>query len=68
MENKDLIELHRKYRKRIKRVSIRKDQILMVDETKRGTFISFLLHADFESFATVRCIESYDDVMALINK
>ena len=68
MGNNEFIEVHKKCGKRIEKVSIKKNQIIMVLSTKSGTFVCFLLPDGWGYPSRVCCIESYDEVMALINK
>ncbi len=68
MLNDEFIEVHKRRGKYLDRVMIRKDKILFIKSWKRGASINFLLHADWVSFACVFCIESYDEVVALLNK
>lgn len=68
MSINEFIEVHKKCGKRIEKVSIKKNQIIMVWQTKSVTLICFLLPDGWGYPFRVRCIESYDEVMALINK
>lgn len=65
--NDKYIEVHLKRGKQIFKVSVAISFIVKVTECKSGTFICFLLGDGYGSLSRFRCIESYDEVMALID-
>ncbi len=64
-----LIELHvRLFGGKIRRVSVPTESIFSIRESRTGVILFSSCRDSAGFFLTLHCIESYDEVMALINR